>query len=97
LSTGVATTINQLASELLRTSNKTHLKTVHSESRKGDIEHSVADTSKARRKLHYDAKVLLKDSLEEFCIKFLDALERLLFLACILIINLNVSGFCMLL
>jgi len=65
VATGVATTINQLASVFLTTSNKTHLKMVHSESRKGDIEHSVADISKAKGKLHYDSKVLLKDGLEE--------------------------------
>ena len=65
IATGVATTINQLANVLLEAANKTHLKMVHSEPRKGDIEHSVADISKARRKLHYDPKVLLKDGLEE--------------------------------
>jgi UDP-glucose 4-epimerase len=63
--TGVATTINKLANVLLKTTNKTHLKMVHSEPRKGDIKHSVADISKARGKLHYDPKVLLKDGLEE--------------------------------
>jgi nucleoside-diphosphate-sugar epimerase len=65
IATGVTTTINQLANILLRMTNKTHLKMVHSETRKGDIKHSVADTSKARGKLHYDPKVLLKDGLEE--------------------------------
>jgi len=71
IATGVATTINQLANVLLRISNKTHLKMVHSETRKGDIKHSVADISKARRKLHYDPKVLFKDGLEElFALSF---------------------------
>jgi len=65
VATGVATTINKLASVLLRIFGKTHLKMVHSEIRKGDIKHSVADISKARGKLHYDPKVLLKDGLEE--------------------------------
>jgi len=65
VATGVATTINQLAGVLLKTTNKTHLKTVHSKPRKGDIKHSVADISKAKGKLHYDPKVLLKDGLEE--------------------------------
>jgi len=65
VATGVATTINQLANVLLSAANRTHLKMVHSEPRKGDIKHSVADISKTRRKLHYDPKVLLKDGLEE--------------------------------
>jgi UDP-glucose 4-epimerase len=68
VATGVATTINQLANVLLRTTNQTHLKMVHSETRKGDIKHSVADISKARRKLHYDPKVLLKDGVKELTI-----------------------------
>jgi len=65
VATGVATTINKLANVLLSAANRTHLKMVHSEPRKGDIKHSVADISKARGKLHYDPKVLLKDGLEE--------------------------------
>jgi len=65
VATGVATTINKLANVLLSAANRTHLKMVHSEPRKGDIKHSVADISKARWKLHYDPKVLLKDGLEE--------------------------------
>ena len=65
IGTGVAATINQLANMLLEVTSKSHLKLVHSEPRKGDIKHSVADISKARRKLHYDPKVLLIDGLEE--------------------------------
>jgi len=68
VATGVATTINQLANVLFRTANKTHLKMVHSETRKGDIKHSVADISKAKGKLHYDPKVLLKDGLKKLTI-----------------------------
>ena len=65
VATGVATTINQLANVLLKATDKRHLKMVHSETRKGDIKHSVADISKAKGKLHYDPKVLLIDGLEE--------------------------------
>jgi len=62
--TGIATTINQLANMLLEIGNKTHLKLVHSKPRKGDIKRSVADISRAKRKLHYKPKVLLKDGLK---------------------------------
>jgi len=65
IATGIATTINQLANVLLRITRKTHLKMVHSEPRKGDIKHSFADISKAKKRLHYDPKVLLKEGLKE--------------------------------
>lgn len=65
IGTGVATKINQLASALLEITKKTHLKLKHSKPREGDINHSFADISKARKKLHYDPKVSLKEGLEE--------------------------------
>lgn len=64
IGTGTPTTINQLAKVLLEITNNAHLKLVHSKPRKGDIKHSVADISKAKTKLHYDPKVLLKEGLE---------------------------------
>ena len=65
IATGVATTINQLANVLLEATNKTQLKTVHSEPRKGDIKHSAADISKAIKKLHYNSKISLREGLEK--------------------------------
>jgi len=65
VATGVATTINQLANVLLRTANKTHLKMVHSETRKGDIKHSVADISEAEKKLQYIPTISLREGLQE--------------------------------
>jgi UDP-glucose 4-epimerase len=65
IGTGAATTINQLASVLLEITNKTHLEITHSKPRKGDIMHSVADISKARKKLGYSPKISLKDGLGE--------------------------------
>ena len=62
---GVATTINQLASVLLEITNKTHLGITRSRPREGDIMHSVADISKARKKLGYSPKISLKDGLGE--------------------------------
>jgi len=65
IATGVATTINQLASTLLEITNKSCLKVVHSKPRKGDVKHSVGDTSKAQKKLHYHVKFSLKEGLKE--------------------------------
>ena len=64
IGSGVATTISQLANMLLGITNKTHLKLVHSEPRKGDIKHSFADVSRARKRLQFNPKVSLKDGLE---------------------------------
>jgi UDP-glucose 4-epimerase len=63
IGTGVATSINQLASTLLEIADKRDLKIVHCEARKGDIAHSLADISKARGKMGYNPKTLLKDGL----------------------------------
>jgi UDP-glucose 4-epimerase len=65
IATGVATTINQLASTLLEITNKSCLKVVHSKPRKGDVKHSVGDISKAQKKLHYNVKFSLKEGLKE--------------------------------
>jgi len=64
IGSGVATTISQLANMLLGITDKTHLKLVHSEPRKGDIKHSFADISKARKRLQFNPKVSLRDGLE---------------------------------
>jgi len=65
IATGVATTINQLASTLLEITNKSCLKVVHSKPRKGDVKHSVGDNSKAKKKLQYNVKFSLKEGLKE--------------------------------
>jgi len=65
IGTGFATSINQLASALLEATNKTSVKIMHSEAREGDIKHSVADISKAKKKLGYTPKVSLKDGLQK--------------------------------
>jgi len=62
---GEATTINQLAQTMLKIAKKPHLKLVHSKPREGDIRHSVADISKARKQLCYNPKISLKEGLEE--------------------------------
>jgi UDP-glucose 4-epimerase len=65
IATGVATTINQLASTLLEITNKSCLKVAHSKPRKGDVKRSVGDISKAQKKLCYNAKSSLKEGLKE--------------------------------
>jgi UDP-glucose 4-epimerase len=61
---GVATSVNQLASVLLEIAGKAHLGLEHVEPSEGDIRYSVADVSKARLKLGYDPKILLEEGLE---------------------------------
>lgn len=65
VATGVATTIDQLARILLKVTHKTQLRLIHTKPRKGDIKHSVADISKARKKLHYEPRVPLKEGLKD--------------------------------
>ncbi|MBS7646634.1 NAD-dependent epimerase/dehydratase family protein [Candidatus Bathyarchaeota archaeon] len=63
IGTGVATSINRLASILLKFANKEHLKIQYCEAREGDIRHSVADISKAKERLGYNPKVSLENGL----------------------------------
>jgi len=63
VATGKQTTINQLAQTLLRLTGKTSLQPKHTDPREGDIKHSYADISKARRVLGYEPKITLKDGL----------------------------------
>lgn len=65
IGTGVATTINQLATLLLQIVGKVNLKPVYENPRPGDIRRSYADVSKARGILGYQPKVALRDGLEK--------------------------------
>jgi UDP-glucose 4-epimerase len=60
----VATSINQLADTLLEIANKRDLKIVHCEAREGDVRHSVADISKASKKLGFTPRITLKNGLK---------------------------------
>lgn len=70
IGTGVATSVNQLANVLLEITGKAHLRLHHSKPREGDIKHSVADISKAKKRLRYTPKVTLKEGLEELTKRF---------------------------
>jgi len=63
VATGVAATVNRLASALQEIMGKTSLKPVYVNPRMGDIRHSYADISRARRVLGYNPKVSLKEGL----------------------------------
>jgi len=63
IATGKQTTINQLAAMLQQIMNKTNLKPVHTDPRPGDIRHSYADITKARKILQYEPKISLKQGL----------------------------------
>ena len=65
IATGVATTINELAKILMEITNKTELRLVRAEPRKGDIKHSVADISKAEKELRYRPKISLREGLKK--------------------------------
>jgi len=65
IATGIVTTVNQVANMLQEIIGKTRLKPVYTDPRMGDIRHSYADISKARRVLGYDPTVSLRDGLAE--------------------------------
>jgi len=65
IATGIATTVNQVASMLQEIVGKTRLKPVYTNPRMGDIQHSYADVSKAREVLRHNPKVSLKEGLAE--------------------------------
>jgi len=62
--TGKATTVKELADIVIRLSGK-EIRTEHVQERKGDIKHSVADISKAKKLLGYEPKVRLEEGLAE--------------------------------
>jgi len=63
VATGVATTINQLTNVLQAIMGKTSLKPIYMNKRLGEIRHSCANVSKARRFLGFDSKIPLIDGL----------------------------------
>jgi len=72
VATGKSTTINQLAGTLLNITGQTHLQPRHLEPRPGDIKHSYADISKAKKVLTYTPEINLKEGLNrlvEWCKK----------------------------
>jgi len=65
IGTGVATTINRLAEMLQEIMDKRDLKPIYASPRLGDIKHSCADISKARKILEYKPKFSLWEGLAQ--------------------------------
>jgi len=66
IGTGYATSINKVARLLQEITGKTELEPLHTNPRTGDIRHSYADITKARKVLGYNPKVDLKEGLAQF-------------------------------
>ena len=62
--TGVSTSVNHLASSVLRVCHQPKLRIVRKQARPGDILHSQADITKARRILGYKPQVKLEEGLD---------------------------------
>lgn len=65
IATGNQTTINQLAAMLQQVVDKTNFKPVYADLRPGDIKHSYADITKAKKLLQYNPKISLKNGLTQ--------------------------------
>ncbi|MHC1590834.1 MAG: SDR family oxidoreductase [Candidatus Helarchaeales archaeon] len=63
--TGSRTTISELAEIMLKLTGSS-LKPIHEQPRPGDIKHSLADISKARKKLGYEPKYDLRSGLKDY-------------------------------
>jgi len=63
IGTGIATSIKDLANLLIDITGRKHLKPAFDQPRTGDIRHSCADISRARRVLGYKPKVPLEEGL----------------------------------
>jgi dTDP-glucose 4,6-dehydratase len=65
ISIGEPTTINRLLETIQKIMGKSSLKSVHVESRPGDVKHSYGDITKAKSSLGYKPKVQLEKGLNE--------------------------------
>jgi UDP-glucose 4-epimerase len=75
IGTGVSTSINQLYSLLAQTLRSRHVTPKRRAPRVGDIEHSCADTSMAKRFLGFRTRIELKQGLEDL-VNWLKLTER---------------------
>jgi len=66
IGSGRPTTINDLARLLTDLTDKTHLKAVYRSAREGEVRHSLASISVARKVLGYRSTVPLKKGLQEY-------------------------------
>ncbi|MDI6690821.1 MAG: GDP-mannose 4,6-dehydratase [Candidatus Bathyarchaeota archaeon] len=71
IGTGTKTSINELAEELIKQANKSHVKIRHVAERKGDIKESYANIRKAQKELGFKPKFSIHEGLKEL-INFFD-------------------------
>ncbi|HML02146.1 MAG TPA: hypothetical protein VK487_02105, partial [Candidatus Bathyarchaeia archaeon] len=64
IGTGKPTSINELASILMKLSCKTELEPIYRAPREGDIRNSYADINKAQKTLDFKPKIGLKEGLK---------------------------------
>jgi nucleoside-diphosphate-sugar epimerase len=66
IGSGVPTTINQLAQLLMRMVGAEGVRPRYRGARRGDLRHSYADVSRARKTLGYEPRIFLKEGLAAF-------------------------------
>jgi len=64
---GSTTTVNALTNELLAILGRGDVRPQHVDRRAGDVRHSRADISKARRLLGYEPRVQVEEGLKRYC------------------------------
>lgn len=72
IGSGKATTINELAMTILRIMNREDLKPINMPPRPGDIKHSVADITKARKELGYNPTTTIEKGIKDIINKLYD-------------------------
>jgi UDP-glucose 4-epimerase len=70
IGTGTKTSINELAQILIEQINKSNVRIIHVEERKGDIKESYANICKANKELGFKPKFLIRKGLKEFINSF---------------------------
>jgi len=65
IGSGVAVTINELAEIVFRAMGREDMKPIYTHPRPGDIKHSVADITKARRELGFEPRIKLVDGIKD--------------------------------
>jgi UDP-glucose 4-epimerase len=65
IGSGESVTINYLANLILRLMDKDYLNPIYAPPRPGDIRHSIADISRARKELGFKPRVKLEVGIKE--------------------------------
>ena len=65
IGSGEGVTINRLANLILKLMGREDLKPIYAPPRPGDIRHSIADTTRAKKELKYEPKIKLETGIKE--------------------------------